>query len=98
MPIDAEDEFLSTSIYRPTTLDIILEHFQSFFVNRKHPLSVVLLLLGLAPLDLAAALGAKGVTSAESLSTIRAGELQASLEVLDGYSALTEVYIEYCKS
>jgi len=52
-----------------------------------------LLLFGLGLLDLAAALGAKGVAPAESLAALGAGQLQASLEVQYANCGIVKVYV-----
>ena len=53
----------------------------------------MLLLLSLSLLDLASALWAEGVASAELLSALGAGQLQAGFEMFNANCAMVEVHV-----
>ena len=84
MSVDAKNQLLAILKNWTATADIVFEHSQSLAINGQRSLTAVFLLLDLSLLNLTSALWAKGVTSAKSLPTFGAGQLQATFEVFDG--------------
>jgi hypothetical protein len=58
----------------------------------------MLFLLGNRFIYLRSAFGAIGVTFAQTATTLRAGEVDARFEVLNGYRALTKVNVIHSES
>jgi hypothetical protein len=91
--VDAKDEPFSFPRNRTTALYVFFEHAQNLIINGQHPLSTLFLLLGLSFPDLTSTFWAKGVTSAQSLSALGAGQLEAGFKVFNGNRAVLEVYV-----
>jgi hypothetical protein len=91
--VDPENQLLSITKNWPTAPNVFFEHAQGVGIYRQHPLPTAFQLLNLSLLDLDPALGAERMAPAKSLSAPGAQQLQASLEVFYGYSALSKVYV-----
>jgi phosphatidylglycerophosphate synthase len=89
----AENKSFAISKNRTATADVVFEHAQSVTICWQYPLATTFLLLSLSLLHFSSALRAKGVTSAESLSALGAGQLQAGFEMFDANCAMVEVYV-----
>ena len=75
----AENKPLPISKNRTTTPNVILERSQSVAINGQHPLATMFLLLSLSLPNLTATPGAEGMASAQSRSTLGAGQIETAL-------------------